>query len=55
MSVTGLMLTVSTLWMGGRFYTFLTTVHALTVILGLMYIPFGLAGIDYPLWSRPPS
>lgn len=40
-SVTGLMLTASTLWMGGRFYTFLTTVHALTVILGLMYIPFG--------------
>jgi hypothetical protein len=40
-SVTGLMLTVSTLWMGGRFYTFITTVHALTVILGLMYIPFG--------------
>ena len=40
-SVTGLMLTVSTLWMGGRFYTFLTTTHALTVILGLMYIPFG--------------
>ena len=33
-SVTGLMLTASTLWMGGRFYTFLTTVHALTVILG---------------------
>src|SRR5262249_23603657 len=40
-SVTGLMLTASTLWMGGRFYTFLTTVHALTVILGLMYVPFG--------------
>jgi hypothetical protein len=40
-SVTGLMLTASTLWMGGRFYTFLTTTHALTVILGLMYIPFG--------------
>ena len=40
-SVTGLMLTVSTLWMGGRFYTFLTTTHALTVILGLMYLPFG--------------
>jgi len=35
------MLTASTLWMGGRFYTFLTTVHALTVILGLIYIPFG--------------
>jgi hypothetical protein len=40
-SITGLMLTASTLWMAGRFYTFLTTVHALTVILGLIYIPFG--------------
>ncbi len=40
-SVTGLLLTVSSLWMEGRFYTFLTTIHALTVILGLMYIPFG--------------
>jgi hypothetical protein len=40
-SVTGLLLTASSLWMEGRFYTFLTTVHALTVILGLMYIPFG--------------
>src|SRR5262245_16410681 len=49
-SVTGLMLTVSTLWMGGRFYTFLTTVHALTVILGLMYIPFGKL---FHIFQRP--
>jgi len=40
-SVTGLALTASNLWMEGRFYVFLNTVHALTVILGLMYIPFG--------------
>lgn len=40
-SVTGLMLTASSLWMEGRFYSFLNTLHALTVILGLAYIPFG--------------
>jgi hypothetical protein len=49
-SVTGLMLTASTLWMGGRFYTFLTTVHALTVILGLMYLPFGKL---FHIFQRP--
>jgi nitrate reductase gamma subunit len=40
-SVTGLMLTASSMWMGGRFYTFLNILHALTVIVGLLYIPFG--------------
>jgi hypothetical protein len=35
------MLTASSLWMEGRFYTFLNTLHALTVIVGLLYIPFG--------------
>lgn len=49
-SVTGLMLTASNLWMAGRFYTFLTTVHALTVILGLMYIPFGKL---FHIFQRP--
>jgi hypothetical protein len=49
-SITGLMLTASNLWMGGRFYTFLTTVHALTVILGLMYIPFGKL---FHIFQRP--
>jgi hypothetical protein len=49
-SVTGLMLTASNLWMDGRFYTFLTTVHALTVILGLMYIPFGKL---FHIFQRP--
>ena len=40
-SVTGLMLTASSAWMEGRFYSFLNNFHALTVILGLLYIPFG--------------
>jgi hypothetical protein len=40
-SVTGLMLTASSMWMEGRFYSFLNNLHALTVILGLLYIPFG--------------
>jgi hypothetical protein len=49
-SVTGLALTASNLWMQGRFYVFLTTVHALTVILGLMYIPFGKL---FHIFQRP--
>ncbi|HEX6569863.1 MAG TPA: hypothetical protein VF015_11880 [Acidimicrobiales bacterium] len=49
-SVTGLMLTVSSLWMDGRFYTFITTVHAGTVILGLLYIPFGKL---FHIFQRP--
>jgi hypothetical protein len=49
-SVTGLMLTVSNLWMEGRFYSFLTAVHALTVILGLLYIPFGKL---FHIFQRP--
>jgi len=49
-SVTGLMLTASNLWMEGRFYTFLNTTHALTVILGLMYIPFGKL---FHIFQRP--
>ena len=40
-AVTGLFLTVSSLWLDGQFYSALNTLHALTVILGLMYIPFG--------------
>lgn len=49
-SVTGLMLTASNLWLQGRFYTFLTTTHALTVILGLMYLPFGKL---FHIFQRP--
>jgi nitrate reductase gamma subunit len=49
-SVTGLFLTVSSTWLDGRFYSALNTVHALTVILGLMYIPFGKL---FHIFQRP--
>lgn len=49
-SVTGLMLTVSHQWMEGRFYSFLNVLHALTVVLGLMYIPFGKL---FHIFQRP--
>ena len=40
-SVTGLALTVSTTWMRGNFYDFLSILHAVTVVTGLLYLPFG--------------
>ena len=40
-SVTGLALTVSTLWLRGSFYAFLSILHAITVIAALLYLPFG--------------
>lgn len=40
-SVTGLALTVSTMWMRGSFYGFLAILHAITVIGVLLYLPFG--------------
>jgi hypothetical protein len=40
-SVTGLFLTVSSVFLEGQFYAALNTLHAMTVILGLMYLPFG--------------
>jgi len=40
-SVTGLALTVSTLWLRGAFYGFLSILHAITVIGALLYLPFG--------------
>ena len=49
-SVTGLFLTVSSLWLDGQFYSALNTLHALTVILGLMYIPFGKL---FHIFQRP--
>lgn len=49
-SVTGLALTASNIWMEGRFYIFLNTIHALTVIIGLMYIPFGKL---FHIFQRP--
>ena len=49
-AVTGLFLTVSSIWLEGRFYAALNTLHALTVILGLMYIPFGKL---FHIFQRP--
>jgi nitrate reductase gamma subunit len=49
-SVTGLFLTVSSAWLDGQFYSALNTIHALTVILGLMYIPFGKL---FHIFQRP--
>ncbi|CAN5503550.1 hypothetical protein BH23ACI1_BH23ACI1_29580 [soil metagenome] len=40
-SVTGLALTASTLWLRGAFYGFLSILHAITVIGALLYLPFG--------------
>jgi nitrate/nitrite transporter NarK len=40
-SVTGLLLTVSYTWMKGYAYDFLAILHAATVILTLLYLPFG--------------
>jgi NNP family nitrate/nitrite transporter-like MFS transporter len=40
-SVTGLALTVSTLWMAASLYPFLSMLHAITVIATLLYLPFG--------------
>lgn len=49
-SVTGLFLTVSSAWLDGQFYAALNTLHAMTVILGLMYIPFGKL---FHIFQRP--
>jgi hypothetical protein len=40
-SVTGLALTASTLWLRGAFYGFLAILHAIPVIGALLYLPFG--------------
>lgn len=40
-SVTGLALTASTLWLRGVHYHFLAILHAITVIAALLYLPFG--------------
>lgn len=40
-SVTGLMLTVSYTWMKGYAYDFLAILHAVTVIITLLWLPFG--------------
>jgi ribosomal protein S27AE len=40
-SVTGLMLTASYTWMRGYAYDFLAILHAITVIITLLWLPFG--------------
>ena len=40
-SITGLALTASTMWLRGAFYGFLSILHAITVIGALLYLPFG--------------
>ena len=40
-SVTGLALTASTVWLRGAQYEFLAILHAITVISALLYLPFG--------------
>ncbi len=40
-SVTGLMLTISNMFMAGKFYYWITTTHAVTVMLWLLFLPFG--------------
>jgi hypothetical protein len=40
-SITGIMLTVSYSWMKGYAYDFLAILHAVTVILTLLWLPFG--------------
>jgi NNP family nitrate/nitrite transporter-like MFS transporter len=40
-SVTGLALTASQLWLRGELYSFLAVIHAITVIAALLYLPFG--------------
>jgi len=49
-SVTGLMLTVSYTWMKGYAYDFLAILHAVTVILTLVWLPFGKF---FHLFQRP--
>jgi hypothetical protein len=40
-SVTGLALTASSMWLRGAFYGFLSILHAITVIGALLFLPFG--------------
>jgi nitrate reductase gamma subunit len=49
-SVTGLMLTVSHAYLDGEFYSFINVLHALTVMVGLAYIPFGKL---FHIFQRP--
>ena len=40
-SITGLALTASQAWLRGASYSFLAILHAITVIAGLLFLPFG--------------
>lgn len=40
-SITGLMLTASSIWMEGHSYSFIALLHAFFVIVTLLYLPFG--------------
>jgi hypothetical protein len=48
--ITGLFLTVSTHLMNGLHYVFLSQIHAITVILTLLYLPFGKL---FHIFQRP--
>lgn len=39
--ITGMMLTISNMFMAGKFYYWITTTHAAAVMLWLLYLPFG--------------
>jgi hypothetical protein len=49
-SVTGLLLTASYTWMQGYAYDFLAILHAVTVIVTLLYLPFGKL---FHIFQRP--
>jgi hypothetical protein len=49
-SVTGLMLTASYTWMSGYAYDFLAILHAATVIITLLWLPFGKL---FHIFQRP--
>jgi hypothetical protein len=49
-SITGLMLTASYTWMKGYGYDFLAILHAITVIVTLLYLPFGKL---FHIFQRP--
>jgi len=49
-SVTGLMLTASYTWIKGYGYDFLAILHAITVIVTLLYLPFGKL---FHIFQRP--
>src|SRR3970040_841716 len=49
-SVTGLLLTASYTWLKGYAYDFLAILHAATVIVTLLYLPFGKL---FHIFQRP--